>query len=249
MSATVISVLNFKGGVGKTTTALNLGAALAKLGKKVLLVDLDVQMNTSFVLRYKASDGENVYDLMKGTCTSYPIYGTETENMMFIPSSMKMGVLATEIADRISRETILRRNIQPLLPMFDYILIDCPPGKGVITDNALCASNEIIVPITCELMTMQGVATILAKYDEIKQLANPELILKGFLLTKYNRNYKVGHTVRTLLEQENVRVFDTTIRNSMALNVYCDTKQNVFDYDSSSNGAKDYMAFAKELLK
>lgn len=247
-NAKVISVLNFKGGVGKTTTTLNLGAALAKRGKKILLIDIDVQMNTSFVLGYSPNDGESIYELMKGTAQSYPVYDTHEDNLQFIPSSMKLGMLAIEIADRISRETILKRMIAPLLPHYDYILIDCPPGKGVLTDNALCASNSLIIPITCEMMTMQGVAVILSKYSEIKELANPELSIEGFLLIKYNKNFKVGKTVRGILAQEYVPVFNTTIRNSMALNVYCENHQNVFEYDPESTGAKDYMALAEELL-
>jgi len=243
----VISILNFKGGVGKTTTTLNLGAALANMEKKVLIIDIDVQMNTSFVLGYSANDGASVYELMKGTASTYPIYDTNNPNVQFIPSNMKLGMLAIEIADRISRETILKRMLEPLIPHYDYILIDCPPGKGVLTDNALCASDSILVPITCEMMTMQGVAVILSKFSEIKELANPKLSIEGFLLTKYHKNYKVGKTVRDILEKENVKVFDTAIRDSMSLNVYCETCQSVYEYDANSNGAKDYMALAKEI--
>ena len=245
--AKVISILNFKGGVGKTTTTLNLGSALARMGKKVLVIDIDVQMNTSFVLGYGVDDGDSIYELMKGTATSYPIYSSHQDNLSFIPSSSKLSQLAIEIAERISRETILKRQLSPLLSMFDYILIDCPPGKGVLTDNALCASHHIIVPITCEMMTMQGVATIITKYEEIKELANPDMTILGFLLTKYNRNYKVSERVRSIVEAEGINVFQSTIRNNMALNVYCETCQSVYEYDPSSNGAKDYESLAKEI--
>lgn len=247
--ANVVSILNFKGGVGKTTTALNLGAALAMNGKRTLIIDIDVQMNSSFILGYDTADGENVYDLMKGTARSYPIYGTNLPELSFIPASMKLSTLAIEIADRISRETILRRQLEPLRALYDYILIDCPPGKGVLTDNALCASDNIIVPLTCEIMALQGVSAILAKVGEIQQLVNPDLKIMGFLLTKHNAAYKVGKIVRNTLEQEKVPVFDTTIRNSMPLNTYCDQYQSVFELDKNCTGAQDYMALAKEIIK
>lgn len=246
--AQTIPILNFKGGVGKTTTALNLGAALARAGKKTLIIDLDVQMNTSFVLGYSIKDGASIYELMKGEATSYPIYDTETNNLQFIPASMKLSTLSIELADKISRETILRRQLAPLQPHYDYILIDCPPGKGVLTDNALCAATGIIIPITCEMMTMQGVATILAKYEEIRMLANESIVIEGFLLTKYNSQTKVGRAVRTFLEDQHMPIFSTTIRNNMALNVCVNGYQNVFDYDPLSNGAIDYSALAEELI-
>lgn len=258
--ARVISVLNFKGGVGKTTTTLNLGAALAKRDKKVLLIDLDVQMNTSFVLSYSVRDGESIYDLMSGSAQSYPIYDTRTPGLQFIPSSMKLDTLAVELTNRISRETVLRRQLSQLLPLYDYILIDCPPGKSVLTDNALCASDSILVPITCEEMNKQGISTIVAKYDEIKQLVNPDIEFEGFLLTKYNKQYTISRDMRANLDGRGVRVFDTAIRTSMSLNKYVCGYQNVFEYDEAtfrpgfgrkfeySNGAADYMSLAEEII-
>lgn len=255
--ARVISVLNFKGGVGKTTTTLNLGAGLARLGKQVLLIDLDVQMNTSFVLNYSVKDGESLYELMNGTAQSYPIYNTHQSGLQFIPSSMKLDILAVELTTKISRETILRRMLAPLTEHYDYIIIDCPPGKSVLTDNALCASDSVLVPITCEEMNKQGVSTIMTKYNEIKQLVNPNIEIEGFLLTKYNRLYRVSRDIQSSLEEQGVKVFNTTIRNSMSLNVYCASYQNVFEYDEDrqqreknyklSNGYADYMSLAKEI--
>ena len=128
----VISILNFKGGVGKTTTTLNLGAALAMRSKNVLLIDLDVQMNTSNILGYSVKDGESVYELMNGGVKEYPIYDTHLDSLKFIPSSMKLDTLIVELTNRMSRETILRRLLQPLLPIYDYIIIDCPPSLGIV---------------------------------------------------------------------------------------------------------------------
>jgi len=257
--ARVISILNFKGGVGKTTTTLNLGAALARRGKQVLLIDLDVQMNTSFVLNYSVKDGENLYDLMSGSSQSYPIYDTNQERLQFIPSSMKLDILAVELTNKISRETILRRMLAPLMESYDYIIIDCPPGKSVLTDNALCASNSVLVPITCEEMNKQGVSTIMTKFDEIKQLVNPDIEIEGFLLTKYNKQYRISRDIQESLKSQDIKVFETTIRNSMSLNVYCSSYQNVFEYDEArqqaeknyklSNGYSDYMALADEIIE
>ena len=256
--AKVMSVLNFKGGVGKTTTTLNLGAALARKEQRVLLIDLDVQMNTSFVLNYSVKDGESIYELMNGSAQSYPIYDTNQEGLQFIPSSMKLDVLAVELTNRISRETILRRQLEPLLEHYDYIIIDCPPGKSVLTDNALCASDSVLVPITCEEMNKQGVSTIISKFEEIKQLVNPNICIEGFLLTKYNKQYRISRDMRTTLEELDIKVFDTTIRTSMSLNVYCSGYQSVFEYDEArcaedrryktSNGSLDYAALADEIL-
>lgn len=258
--ARVISVLNFKGGVGKTTTTLNLGAALAKKSKRVLLIDLDVQMNTSFMLSYSIRDGDSIYELMSGSTPSYPVYDTNTPGLQFIPSSMKLDTLTVELTNRVSRETVLRRQLVPLLPHFDYILIDCPPGKSVLTDNALVASDSVLIPITCEEMNKQGISTILTKYEEIKELINPDLTIEGFLLTKYNKQYTVSREMRMSLEGRNVKVFNTAIRTSMSLNRYCLGYQNVFEYDEKtykpgfgkkfaySNGAVDYMQLADEIL-
>lgn len=256
----VISILNFKGGVGKTTTTLNLGAALAIRSKNVLLIDLDVQMNTSNILGYSVKDGESVYELMNGGVKEYPIYDTHLDSLKFIPSSMKLDTLIVELTNRMSRETILRRLLQPLLPIYDYIIIDCPPGKSVLTDNALCASDSIIVPISCEEMNKQGVVTIMSKFDEVKQLVNPDITLAGFLLTKYNRQYRISRDMNDTLVSMGVPVFQTQIRTSMSLNTYCRSHQNVFEYDQAtfkpgfgkkfeySNGAKDYMALAEEVI-
>lgn len=260
MSAKVISVLNFKGGVGKTTTTLNLGAALARQNQRVLLIDLDVQMNTSFVLGYSVKDGDSVAELLAGTAKSFPIYNTVTDGLQFIPASMRLDTLAVELTNRISRETILKRSIQPLLPHYDYIIIDCPPGKSVMTDNAMCACNSLLIPITCEEMNKQGLATILAKFSEIKQLVNPDINIEGFLLVKYNKQYRVSRDMRETLEQTGMSVFQTAIRTSMSLNAYCNGYQNVYDYDEAtfksgfgrkfeySNGAQDYMALAEEII-
>lgn len=259
MSAKVISVLNFKGGVGKTTTTLNLGAALAEKGQRVLLIDLDVQMNTSFVLGYSVKDGDSVAELLAGTAASFPIYNTATERLQFIPASMRLDTLAIELTNRISRETILKRCIAPLLPHYDYIIIDCPPTKSVMTDNAMCACQSLIIPITCEEMNKQGLATILSKYSEIKQLVNPDLEIEGFLLVKYNKQYRVSRDIRETLEQTKMPVFQTAIRTSMSLNAYV-SYQNVFAYDKAnfkpgfgrkfeySNGAQDYMSLAEEII-
>lgn len=246
--AKVISVLNFKGGVGKTTTVLNLGAALARRGKKVLIIDLDVQMNTSFVLGYSSADGESIYEVLTGETNTFPIYDTKTDGLVFIPSNMKLTSVEMKLGDDVDRDYLLHDKMKPLLPVFDFILLDCPPAKGFLTNNALCASHSLLVPITCEMMTMQGVMVIIEKFKQVTNRANKELEIEGFLLTKYNRGYKVGQFVRDLLTQKEVKVFDTAIRNCMALNVYCNGWQNVFDYDAKCNGAQDYMSLAEEII-
>lgn len=261
--AKVISVLNFKGGVGKTTTVLNLSAALARHDKKVLIVDLDVQTCASLVLGYSVSDGENIYDLMMDNTKSYPVYNTVEANVQFIPGSMKMDSLIVDLTSRMCREFELRKRIEPLFPYYDYILIDCPPSKSVLTDNALCTSDSLIIPVSCEHMSKQGLATIIVKYEQVKQMANRDLQIEGFLLTKYIDNRNASRNMVSTLEELNVPVFSTRIRQCSSLDKLSEGSNyhNIFNYDEQtfkpgfgrktieySNGAKDYEALALEIL-
>lgn len=245
--ASIISILNFKGGVGKTTTTLNLGAALAMAGKKTLLIDIDVQRNTTNVLGYRLSDGSSLYELMKNESKDYPIYDTNTSGLQFIPSSMKLSTLVFELANMFSRETILRECLSPLQDIYDYILIDCPPNTGVLTDNAIAASNTIIVPVSCDAMSLQGVEIILARVKEAARVN--KINIGGFLINRYNARRVQSRNVVNALSEYGVNVFKTYIRECEALKAFCENHQNIFEYDAKSNGAKDYEALAKEIIE
>lgn len=264
--ARVISVLNFKGGVGKTTTALNLSAALARRGKKVLLIDLDVQMNSSFVLDYGVNDGDSIYELMMqeevlSSLADFPIYDTIQDGLQFIPASPKLDTLIVFLTNMEAREMELKRHIEPLMSVYDYIIIDCPPAKSVLIDNALCASHSIIIPVTCEELSKQGLVTIITKYTRINNRLNPDLKILGFLLVKYEQRNKDSRDMTQLLADMGMPVLETKIRKCVSLN-RCNTQyQNVFNYDEQtfkpafgrktleySNGAKDYFALADELI-
>lgn len=258
--ANVISILNFKGGVGKTTTTLNLGAALARKGKRVLLIDLDVQMNTTNNLGYSIKDGESVYELLAGINDGFPVYDTNEPNLQFIPSSTRLDVLASMLANETGRELVLREKINPLFQIYDFVLIDCPPGKSVLTDNAICASDYVIIPTLCEEMCQQGLVSVITKIDTIKKRLHHDAIVLGFLLTRYDKREKVDiRTMYDILAQINAPVFKTVIRKCVSLSRFCQY-QNVFVYDEKSfksgfgrkfaysNGADDYLALADELL-
>lgn len=258
--ANVISILNFKGGVGKTTTTLNLGAALARKGKRVLLIDLDVQMNTTNNLGYSIKDGESVYELLAGVNDGYPVYDTIEQNLQFIPSSTRLDVLASMLANETGREFVLREKIAPLYNIYDIVLIDCPPGKSVLTDNAICASDYVLIPTLCEEMCQQGLVSVITKIDTIKKRLKHEAIVLGFLLTRYDKREKVDiRTMYDILGQIKAPVFNTVIRKCVSLSRFCQY-QNVFAYDEKtfkpgfgrkfaySNGADDYMALSDELI-
>jgi len=244
--AKVLSVLNFKGGVGKTTTTINLGAALARLKKKVLIIDLDGQKNSTNILGHQ--DGENIYDFLTGRTQEVFAYNSATKGCDYVPSSTEMRNIELSLNGRKSREHILEKFTGRVRPEYDYILIDCPPGKGVIIDNAMTASDGIIVPIECELLSLQGLTEIVCEVNEVKSELNPELEITGFLATKYDGRLRLNRDILSgLNENFPGKVFQTKIRRNVALAEFCQSHQNIFDYAPDSFGAEDYMNLAREL--
>lgn len=246
----VIAIMNFKGGCAKTTTTVNLAAALHKLGKSVLVIDTDFQCNASNTLGYRPSHGGSLYDILisKGAI-EVPIYEYK-KGFDLLPSSLEMKSFNDFMASKNRREYVLRRLTEVLKGGYDYIFIDCPPSGGLLNTNAMCAASEVIIPIDCEPYGIQGAVTILDEIEEVRNdEVNPDLKVRGFLLTRYNSSLSLHkEAVRMMHNLYPGMVFQTKIRRNTALSKASSAKKSIYDFDDKCAGAEDYMRLAKELL-
>jgi len=247
----VIAITNQKGGVGKTTTTINLGACLAGKGKKVLLIDIDPQGNTtSGVGVRKPSIKRCIYDvLVSGLPLDAIILPTEVDNLWIAPASIQLAGAEIELVPSMSREEKLRQHMQGVRDEFDYILIDCPPSLGLLTVNALTTADSVLVPIQCEYYALEGLSQLVNTIKLVQRHLNKGLKLEGALLTMYDpRTNLAAQVVSEVKAYFGSQVYNTIIPRNVRLSEAPSHGKTILDYDPRSKGAETYMQLADEVL-
>jgi len=248
----IIAFANQKGGVGKTTTTINLAASLVELDKKILVVDVDPQGNTTsgFGISKKTSAG-TIYDVLIGrTDAADAIQTTEFENISVLPANISLAGAEFELVMADNRESRLKNALEPVMPDYDYILIDCPPSLGILTINALVAADGLVVPMQCEYYSLEGLSQLMLSVKQIKKRYNPKLQLAGILITMYNGRLNLSTQVMDELKKYYAgKIFNTAISRNVKLSEAPSFGQPVWYYDRFSKGAALYHEVAKELMQ
>jgi chromosome partitioning protein len=246
----IIAFTNQKGGVGKTTSVINLGAALARQGKSVLLVDLDPQAHLTLSLGHKAHElTRTIYELLKGEITIKEAIIEEAGGLDLIPSSINLAAAEMELAGQAGREYLLKRALKQLKKKPDYILIDCPPSLGLFTLNGLAAADEAFIPLQSEYLALYGTGQLLQVVEVVKERLNDRLKVGGIILTMYNSRINLNKEVAEMIKENfSGLVFDTYIRQNVSLAEAPSYGQDIFAYKADSPGAADYEALANEII-
>ncbi len=250
--AKIISIVNQKGGVGKTTTAVNLAAALGAMGNKTLLIDIDPQGNSTSGVGINKRDVKNSsYDIIIGNSNvDETIIKTEFKNLFLIASNIDLAAAEIEIVDLEHRESKLKDAILPIRGNYDFILIDCPPSLGLITTNALCLSDSILVPIQCEYYALEGLSQLMNTVRRIKRQYNDRLEIEGVLLTMYDGRLNLTQqVVREVKKYFPKKVFHTVIPRGVRLSEAPSFGKPIIYFDKAAKGSDAYISLAKEIVK
>lgn len=256
-----IAVINQKGGVGKTTSAVNIAAALAESGRRVCLMDLDPQAHASLHLGISAIDGEpSMYEVLCGNASLDDARRTVNEYLSVVPANLDLAAAELELAGEVGREMILRDRVEDLQADFDYMVLDCPPSLGVLTVNALVAVKEVFLPLQPHFLALHGLSKLLRTIEVVSRRLNSGLRLSGVVLCMYDSNTRLAAEVSTDIDEffqatkggreffRDAQFFETRVRRNIRLAEAPSFGKSIFQYAPDSNGAIDYLALAEEVI-
>lgn len=250
MGRTIV-VANQKGGVGKTTTAINLSASLAELGQKVLIIDMDPQGNATSGIGVEKEDAENtVYELLLGQCTIEDcMIKNVYENLNLLPSNINLAAAEIELIDIEEKEYILKKEVAKVKANYDFIIIDCPPSLSMLTINSMCASDTVLVPIQCEYYALEGLTQLMHTINLVRERLNPDLEMEGVVFTMYDARTNLSlQVVENVKNNLNQTIYKTIIPRNIRLAEAPSHGMPINIYDSRSTGAESYKLLAEEVI-